>query len=426
MTVRRVLGRRELAGAVGSLTAAVALLVMGAPLIAPRSVQAIEELEAEEDISNLLPDAFPVEPDSSDLSARKWAILPQLGYAPDTGPLVGAKFTNRDLLGTGMTLDVDGTYALNQQQSLAISLGSPHLLDNRLVMLVRANYYLDPQRDFFGLGNNDVGPDPASTHEIQDLGGAVTVGWRPFSRIAFNLAFGARQVDIRRGDRDGHTPFTIDAFPDLPGIDGGVVVPLALSLVWNTRDDVMRPTRGWRVILKIIHTNKTLLSDFEYTRYLFDAGYLRSFNSGRQIVGLRVNGEYIDGPDAQIPFWELSELGGQDTLRGFFPHRFLGKSRALINGEFRSRITEFDFYHLWHVRIDGVLFGDGGRVFLDRDDLSDEFQVNDFITNVIDDFQYSYGAGVRIALSDALVARIDVGFSDEETGLVYLSFGHTF
>ena len=42
---------------------------------------------------------------------------------------------------------------------------------------------------------------------------------------------------------------------------------------------------------------------------------------------------------------------------------------------------------------------------------------------VVSDLQYSYGGGLRIALSQALVARIDVGFSDEETGLVYLAFG---
>jgi hypothetical protein len=40
--------------------------------------------------------------------------------------------------------------------------------------------------------------------------------------------------------------------------------------------------------------------------------------------------------------------------------------------------------------------------------------------------RFSYGGGVRIGFSSGLVARIDVGFSPEETGLVYLTFGHTF
>jgi outer membrane protein assembly factor BamA len=403
-------------------------LAIGSNLVlfcAKRSA-AIEELEAEENISDLLPAEFPGADLEDETAGRRWAILPQVGYGPDTGAVGGVKYAHRDLFGSGVTFDADGTYSRKQHLSLALSLGSGRLFNDRVILLVRARYGFDPQQEFFGLGNNDVGPDPASTHEFQEIGGAVTFGWRPFERLAFNFAIGARQVDIRRGDRDGNTPFTVDAFADLPGVDGGIVNPIALSLVWNTRDNVMRPTHGWRLILKVIHTNKALLSDFEYTRYVGDAGYLRSFSDGRYVLGLRVGGEWIDAPDEQVPFWELAELGGQDTLRGFFPNRFLGKGRVLLNAEARVRIFDFDFFDLWHVYIDGVVFGDGGRVFLDREDLEDEFQLGDIAESIIDTFQYSYGGGLRFKLSEALVARVDVGFSEEEIGLVYLSFGQTF
>jgi outer membrane protein assembly factor BamA len=395
-------------------------------VLVPSGSPAIEELGAEENISDLLPDTFPTGAELRDFSKRRWAILPEVGFGPDTGVLAGAKFTHRDLFGSGATFDAEGTYAINRQQAVALSLGSPHLWNDRLILLLRAKYYLDPQQDFFGLGNNDIGPDPASTQKFQELGGALTIGWRAFRRVAFNFQVGIRHIQIGRGDRMGDTPFTVDAFPDLPGIHGGVVNPIALSLVWNTRDDVLRPTRGWRFILKVIHTDKSLFSDFEYTRYLGDASYLYAFNRRRQIVGLRVNGEYIDAPKDQIPFWELTELGGPDTLRGFFPHRFVGKSRVLLNLEIRSRLAEFDFFSWWHVLLDGVLFGDSGRVFIDNSELRDEFKLGDIVGNIISDFQYSYGGGLRVALSDALVARIDAGFSDEYTGLVYLSFGQTF
>jgi hypothetical protein len=180
------------------------------------------------------------------------------------------------------------------------------------------------------------------------------------------------------------------------------------------------------VILKIIAANHAF-SDFKLARFIVDGGYLRSIYGGRYIFGLRLNGEVIEAPEGQVPFWELTDLGGRDTLRGFFPHRFVGEARVLLNGEFRFRITEFNFYRLWRTRIDGVVFGDGGRVFIDRDELQDEFKLNtEIVGRLLDDLQYSYGGGLRVALSEALVARIDAGFSDEETGLVYLSFGHTF
>jgi len=386
---------------------------------------ALERLGAEETIADLLPARFP-NVSASGMKERRWALLPEFGYAPDTSVLAGAKFVDRDLFDSGTTIDLEGTYALNGQQSINLSVGSPHLLNNRLLLLLRAGYDFDPQREFFGLGNSDV-DGPVSTHLFQNLQGELAVGWRPFPRLSLNLEIGIRQVDIRHGERKGDLPFTPVAFPDLPGVDGGVVNPIALSLVWNTRDNIVRPTHGWRVLLKALHTDKALFSDFEFSRFFFDAGYLRSFNHARQIVGLRVNGEYIEGPTHEIPFWELCELGGPDTLRGFYPHRFVGKARVLLNLELRSRLVEFDFRDLWHVRIDGVVFGDTGRVFLDNNDINDEFHLNqDIVGRVFADFRYSYGPGLRIALSHALVARIDAGFSKEEKGLVYLSFGQTF
>jgi hypothetical protein len=75
----------------------------------------------------------------------------------------------------------------------------------------------------------------------------------------------------------------------------------------------------------------------------------------------------------------------------------------------------------------GVGFVEAGRVFLSSDDIGEQFMVDDqLITRLSDNFQYSYGGGLRIALGQAILARIDVGFSDEETALVYLTFGHTF
>ena len=394
--------------------------------------RAIEELDVEENIADLLPASFPGTERPSDPTTRPWALLPQLGYGPDTGPVVGIKFAHRDLLVEHANLDLNAVYALNQQQSVGLSIGSPHLRNDRVLVLLRAKYDLDPQHDFFGLGNNDVGPDPASTHEFQEIAAGLTVGWRPWQRVALNFAIGLRQVDIRNGNRlddcNGVSPcpYTPEAFPGLPGIDGGTINPLAFSLVWNTRNDVMRPTRGWRFILKIVNANQAF-STFKFTRFFIDGGYLRSFNHRRFVVGVRLNGEYIEAKAGQVPFWEMSELGGQDTLRGFFPHRFVGKARVLLNGELRAKLVAFTFFDLWRVRIDGVLFGDAGRVFIDSQDLEDEFQLDSsIISRIINDFKYSYGFGLRIALAQALVARIDVGFSEENTGLLYLSFGHTF
>jgi hypothetical protein len=66
-------------------------------------------------------------------------------------------------------------------------------------------------------------------------------------------------------------------------------------------------------------------------------------------------------------------------------------------------------------------------VFINRGELDDEFDLTDDVINQLtSDIRYSYGGGLRFILSRALIARVDVGFSEEEIGLVYLKFGHTF
>jgi outer membrane protein assembly factor BamA len=349
-------------------------------------------------------------------------VVPQLGYAPDTGVLAGVKFADRDLFGNGTIVDVDGFYSFEEKRSLVLTLAAPPLWDDRVLILLRGGYVLDPQRRFFGLGNNDQGPTPASTNQIEDIRLGLTLGWRPLERLSFNLEGGFRRANISDGKRLDDFPFTPVAFPELPGVDGGTVNPVALSMVWNSRDDIFRPTRGWRLIVKALHANRAFGSDFEFTQFIVDAGYIRSFFDDRVTFAARINGEVIIGPSGDIPFWELTELGGDDTLRGYFPHRFLGTARALVNTEVRFPILEFDFFELWRVRTDGVLFADTGRVFVSDDELNED----DTVGKLISGFRVDGGFGLRISLSEALVTRIDVGFSSEETGLLYLGFGQTF
>jgi len=97
---------------------------------------------------------------------------------------------------------------------------------------------------------------------------------------------------------------------------------------------------------------------------------------------------------------------------------------VVVNTEVRFPIANFDFFDLWRVRIGGVAFGDTGRVFISDDAVRQE--EGEEAEPELNRYRWDYGAGLRISLSEALVARIDVGFSEEETALVYLAFGQTF
>jgi outer membrane protein assembly factor BamA len=367
----------------------------------------------------------PLDPVAEDEPGRSWALLPQIGFSPERGLNAGIKFADRDLY--GLAIDLGGIYATKGQQEYGLSLLAPDLLDGLVQFLLEAEFEFDPTKEFFGLGNNEVGPDPISTHESQVVNVLGTIAVRPFPWLTLSLGAGFSETKIRRGKLEKGRPSTVDRFDELTGIRGGRTNPIAFSIVYNNREDPTRPTRGWNLVAKIQHVGETTGSDFKFTRYIFDGSYLYPLLTRRQIVGLRIGGEFIDSDRREIPFFELASLGGSSDLRGYFHDRFLGRSRVMINLEYRVKLLDFRMPKLWLVRIDGVAFGDMGRVFLDDSELSDEFRVDrDLLPRVFEDFRYSYGGGVRIALGQAILARIDVGFSDEETALLYLTFGHTF
>lgn len=399
--------------------AAVAIMLIAS------SSSARENLETERALAEVM--LTPAETPAEGERARSWALLPQVGYSPDRGINGGIKITDRDVSPAHLTLDLDAVYALRRQQRYRAFVSAPRLGLPWLIALLEGRYEADPTKEFFGIGNNEVGPDPLSTHEAQTVTALLTLGARPVSRLTLALTGGFSDTRIRRGRLEGGTPSTVDRFSGLAGIRGGRTNPLSVSIVYNNREDITRPTRGWSLTVKAQHVDRRLGNDFEFTRYILDASYLRPLLTRRQVLGLRVGGEFIDAERRQLPFFELASLGGADDLRGFFKDRFLGRSRVMINGEYRLKLLDFDFLDLWPVKIDGVLFGDMGRVFADEDDLRSEFQVEaDLLPRIFRDFRYSYGGGLRFALGRVILARIDVGFSEEETALVYLTFGHTF
>jgi outer membrane protein assembly factor BamA len=350
------------------------------------------------------------------LGAR-WSLLPQIGYDPESQINAGVKVRNEDLLDSGFFLDVNAVLSLNHRQEASFSLGDPHWWDDLMLAYLTVSGVMDDQKEFFGIGDNDVGPDPVSNHNIRRIVGTATLG-RKFldDTLTLNLSLTYRWTKIGIG-QSHKTPSTTTLFPDLPGIRGGRSNEIAVSAVYSDRENVERPTRGWLAILRVAGVPDLFGNDFSYTRLLFDVSYLLPLLTRRQVLGVRVDGEALLGPSSQIPFYELSSLGGEDTLRGYFPQRFLGKGRALGSAEYRLKLIDFYFWSLWEVMIDGVAFADVGRVWTDA---------QDFENHVLDDYRWDYGGGLRIAFSSGEVARIDVAVSEENKGLVYLAFGHTF
>ncbi len=386
--------------------------------------RAHDGLAIQRQISDMIPEHHQ---STGSATSKNWAVLPEAGYSPDQKLNGGVKFTGRDLTGRDLTIDAELNAAMGRQLGVDVAVLAPHLLDRRAINLDEYHYYLSPEKEFFGIGNNHA-RSALSAHRVERQRAFFTLAYHLSQDLLVAASAGLRRTRISRSPgQTGPTPSTLDAFPRLTGIAGGWTNPLIVSLVYNDRESITRPTRGWSAIGTVEHVNSNLANDFHFTRYTLDASYLQPLRTRNNVLGLHLGGEYMSGSGRQIPFFELASMGGADDMRGFFPDRFLGTSRLSINAEYRARAADFDFMRLWRVQIDGVLFSDAGQVFITNSDLSREFRVRaSRLPGIFEEFRYSYGTGLRIALGEAILARLDVGFSNERTGLVYLVFGHTF
>ena len=383
-----------------------------------------ENLDTERQISDLrVDDRHPVSPDQADRAA----VLPLVTYSPEEGIAGGAKFIDRDLTSADLTLDMLALYAERKTEDFELTLAVPHLGGEHWLGLLEASYVATPTKEFFGLGNDDSGSHVLSTHEMRNVNALLTLGFRLSPDWTAAVSAGLNHAAISGGRLETGRPATQTLFPELAGIHGGYTDPVSLSLLFDDRNDLNRPTTGEYLVAKIQHVDPKLGGRSRYTRFILDGSILRPIRDARTVLGMRVGGEYIAGSARDIPFYELAPLGGARDLRGFLLDRFLGRGRAFANIELRRELYDVAVRDWWRARLDGVLFGDAGRVFLGSSEvdrtLGGTFARRERLAQTV---RVSYGTGLRVTLDDALVIRFDVGFSNEETALVYLDFGQTF
>lgn len=353
------------------------------------------------------------------------AALPQFGYDPAAGAILGIKYSNVNFGPENRNLDVGATWSTEGEVNGDVTLSDPHLAGSRWIGIAQFAYALTPTKQFFGLGNDYTDGHVLSTHEAHATRALFTLARRLGPHLAVGATLGYSAVSIGRGNLQDK-PSTLALFPDLPGLRGGQVSPASLSVVYNTQRDLTRPYHGWNVIAKVQRVAPVLGNRFNFTRYLFDASYLFPLGTPQRVVGLRFDTEYVSGSGNDLPFFEMASLGGANSLPGYFPDRFLGQRRTFVQAEYRTLLADFDFHHLWRVRIDGAVFAGAGRVYLSHSRLPSDLDVSAVSPDADGSWRPSYGAGLRIALSEALLARVEAGFSPESHGLFYLAFGTVF
>jgi len=167
--------------------------------------------------------------------------------------------------------------------------------------------------------------------------------------------------------------------------------------------------------------NKGDFSDYGWLETELDArGYIPL---GGDKTSLAVRGfAILKDPrgSSQIPFYDLSYLGGRMYVRGFRDYRFRGDNVALASAELRQTV--------WTQRedrgLDVFAFGDAGQVWGDNRSKTDPTVLahQDFSSS---NYRASVGGGFQYRYSNALAGRVEIGHSHERT-LIYFSVSRGF
>ncbi len=179
-----------------------------------------------------------------------------------------------------------------------------------------------------------------------------------------------------------------------------------LSLVYDTRDDIIIPTSGSEfVVYGGVSGREELISSSPYTEAGFDG---RSFwpVASKTVVAAHMALRYL--PNAHdVPFWALSSIGGADTviggtqpLRGFGTGRFYDRDSFSSSVEVRRNITTFHAVAT-SVELELAPFIDVGRVFAQTSTLP------------FTQLHKVYGLGFRGIARPFVVGYVDIGYGSE-------------
>jgi hypothetical protein len=267
---------------------------------------------------------------------------------------------------------------------------------------------------FYGIGNNTRSSQQTNytaEHELAmvQVGFNINHTWQ----IQYTAKF--QVIDVLPGTLNS-VPSIETKFPDVVGLHANKEFLNRLAVVYDTRDDLVVPTRG----MKWVAYGGASSRDGVFNASL----YSETGVDGRifwpvakdTVVAVHTSVRYLLSAH-DVPFWALSsigggqsETGGPQQLRGYGTGRFYDQNSFSGTVEMRRKVFTFNAVTT-ALDIEVAPFIDVGRVSHDKD------------ASPIDHIHQVYGVGFRGIARPFVVGYVDVGIGSEGatvfTGLNY-------
>jgi outer membrane protein assembly factor BamA len=267
---------------------------------------------------------------------------------------------------------------------------------------------------FYGVGNESPMIDETNYTNTQELAQI---------QMGLNVTHAWQILYTGRIIRDDVTPGTLagiasiqNRFGHILGVGTNNQLLNRLSVIYDTRDDLVVPTHGMEwVAYGGAAARHGILNDSMYSEAGIDGRDFWPVAEGT-VVSAHVALRYLPSSH-EVPFWALSSLGGgvsqtggEQPLRGYGEGRFYDRNSFSSSFELRRTVLSFDAVAT-RVDVELAPFIDLGRVFSRTN------------TDPLEQLHHVFGVGFRGIAKPFVVGKVDIGYGSEGvaifTGLNY-------
>lgn len=345
----------------------------------------------------------------------KYVPVPLFSYTQEAGYVFGLAKFNLFQLSKKDTISkpslVSGVFTASTLGRVNFSLVDQLIFkQNKWIVLSYINYKKTPQL-FFGIGNDITKADmeEVTTNRIKFVttvlrqktkyiyyGGGIDVG--NYFGIEYDTTSG-----IYGPDNDSVGYFI--THPNTNGMKGGANIGVGLAAAYDSRDNRYNSSMGYYIIGVYTIYAPALGSEYGYQKFSLDARkYITPWSKYKHIIAFQIATEFAT---SNVPFYELSLMGGENSMRGYYQGAY--RDKVLVDGQIEYRLP------VWKML--GVVGWVGtGRVASAYDNLS------------LDGWKLSYGAGFRLKVDkkNNTNLRFDFGFGPGGISATYINFTEAF
>ncbi|NHE58104.1 BamA/TamA family outer membrane protein [Cyclobacterium plantarum] len=343
--------------------------------------------------------------DTSDISEPQFLMYPTLAYAPETSWEIGFStlyvyYAERDTVNRLSEINGFTFFTLENQYGLWFDHAN-YSPGDRWFFLGRIRLQSFPLL-YYGIGNSSSADYLARVDANQ-----ILIKERVLRKIKGNLFFGL-EMDWQRLSQVEFLPAESNPSYQLPlGFQGSSNLGLGLGLVYDDRHNVLNVRDGLFSELALMRYNPFWSSAFNFTTVLSDTRYYQPVGENN-VLAAQLFGQFNSG---DVPFNQLSLMGGESLMRGYYTGRYRDQNQ--VAGQIEMRFLPFPLG--FTERLGGAVFAGAGQVFPSLA----AFDWNKMV--------WSAGGGLRFLIfpKKDIYTRLDVAFTQEGTGF-YFFIGEAF